>query len=214
MRYPVLALILVLVVSGCGSTTDDAPRLDDVAPDTQDAVVAPDPSATSTTSSATASERLEEIAAEVDAWAGSSTLDEARAHAEAAANLVVGTGGLGYGDRDGNDEITGEVQNGLLPGPDGAPAGIVLDTIGEADCVNRDVLGGEWDDPVARWSLLAEAIDGWAPDNNTFPSLPSHPMRIVGWATLTQSGTFEEAIEYAGHADLHVGVSRDALSRC
>ncbi len=66
----------------------------------------------------------------------------------------------------------------------------------------------------ARLEQIAEAIDEWAPDNNTFPSLPSHPMRIVGWATLAQSATFAEAIEYSGHADIHVDATRDALSRC
>jgi hypothetical protein len=80
--------------------------------------------------------------------------------------------------------------------------------------VRRDVLGGDWDDPAARWAMLSEAIAQWAPDHNTFPSLPSHPMRIVGWATLAQSATFDNAIEYAGHAKLHVDVSRDALDHC
>ncbi len=184
---------LLLLVSACGSNADGPGRA-------VDATVA--------------SARLEQIADEVDAWAGSSTLSEARAHAEAAANLVVGPGGLGYGDRDGNGQTGGAVKGGLLPGPDGSPAGVVLDTVGDDDCVRRDVLGGSWDDPRARWSLLAVAIDEWAPDNNTFPSLPSHPMRVVGWATLAQSATFAEAIEYSGHADLHVDVTRDALSRC
>jgi hypothetical protein len=192
----VLVLSLVLVAAACGSSSENGT----------------DPDGADTNTAAT--ERLERIATEVDAWAASSTLDEANAHAEAAANLVVGPGGLGYGDRDGDGEIEGDVPAGLLPGPGGAPAGVVLDTIGPAECVNKDVLGGDWDDPVARWALLAEAIDEWAPDNNTYPSLPSHPMRVVGWATLTQSGTFDEAIEYSGHAGLHVDVSRDALAEC
>jgi len=154
------------------------------------------------------------IAAEVDAWGTSSTLDEARDHAEAAANMVVGPGGLGYGDRDGNGSIAGEVGEGLLPGPAGEPVGLVLATTGTLECVNKDVLGGDWGDPAARWALLADAIDQWGPGNNTFPGLPAHPMRIVGWATLTQTGSFEEAIEYAGHADLHVDISRDAFNNC
>ena len=199
----VLVLSLVLVAAACGSSAENGPDPDGA-----------DTNTASAASAAEATERLEQITTEVDTWAASSTLDEARAHAEAAANLVVGPGGLGYGDRDGDGEIEGDVPAGLLPGPDGAPAGVVLDTIGPAECVNRDVLGGDWGDPVARWALLAQAIDEWAPDNNTYPSLPSHPMRIVGWATLTQSGTFEEAIEYSGHADLHVDVSRDALAEC
>lgn len=121
----------------------------------------------------------------------------------------------GYGDRDGNAKIAGAASQGLLPGRLGVPSGIVLDTISDASvCVRRDVLGGDWDDPAARWAMLSEAIAQWAPDHNTFPSLPSHPMRIVGWATLAQSATFDNAIEYAGHAKLHVDVSRDALDHC
>jgi hypothetical protein len=199
----VLVLSLILVAAACGSSTENGTD-----PDGADTSIA------AAADAAEATERLEQIATEVDAWAAASTIEEAEGHAEAAANLVVGPGGLGYGDRDGDGEIAGDVPEGLLPGPDGIPEGIVLDSIGAAECVNRDVLGGDWDDPVARWAVLAEAIDQWAPDNNTFPSLPSHPMRIVGWATLTQSGSFEEAIEYSGHADLHVDVTRDALARC
>ena len=78
----------------------------------------------------------------------------------------------------------------------------------------RDVLGGDWADPVARWELLADAIAEWSTVNNPFPTLPSHPMRVVGWATLTQTGTFDDAIEFSGHADLHVDVSRNALADC
>ncbi len=198
-----LVIPLVLLLASCGSGSENGPD--------------PDGAETSTAAAAgagEASERLEQIAAEVDAWAAAPTLDEAKAHAEAAANLVVGDGGLDFGDRDGDGEIAGDVPDGLLPGPDGVPAGIVLSTVGPAECVESDVLGGDWDDPVARWALLAEAIDRWTPENNTFPSLPSHPMRIVGWATLTQSGSFDEAIDYSGHADLHVDVTRDALARC
>lgn len=191
MRFLVPALLLL--VAACGSSVDGPDRA-------VDATVA--------------SARLEQIADEVDAWAHSPTLAEARSHAEAAANLIVGPGGLGYGDRDGNGAVAGAVARGLLPGPDGSPAGVVLDTVGNDDCVLRDVLGGSWDEPRARWSVLARAIDGWAPDNNTFPSLPSHAMRVVGWATLAQSATFTQAIEYSGHADLHVDVTRDALGRC
>ena len=202
MRVLVLSLVLVLAAA-CGSSAENGTEPGGADTNTAAAVDPTD-----------ASDRLERIADEVDAWAAAPDLDQATAHAEAAANLVVGPGGLGYGDRDGDGEIAGDVAEGLLPGPDGTPEGIVLDSIGPAECVKRDVLGGDWDDPVARWALLAEAIDQWASNNNTFPTLPSHPMRIVGWATLTQSGSFEEAIEYSGHADLHVDVTRDALADC
>ena len=209
-----VVLGMMLLLLGCGSDAEntagvevagrEAPAGDDTAgAGTHPAV-----------DGAAVGERLEQIASEVDAWARSSTLEQARAHAEAAANLIVGRDGFGYGDRDGNGEISGAVEEGLLPGLSGHPAGLVLDAMGNAECVNRDVLGGDWDDPVQRWAVLAEAIDAWTPVNNTFPSLPSHPMRVVGWAELTRSGTFEEAIEYAGHAHLHVSVTRAALSGC
>ena len=79
-------------------------------------------------------------------------------------------------------------------------------------CIERDVLGGEWVDPASRWAEMLAAIDAWQPGNNTMPTLASHPMRVVGWATFTlNSDALEEAHEYAGHADLHVNISRRAL---
>ncbi len=193
-----LAIASVLMVSACGSTSIESTTTSTVR----------------STRPGAAYERLDQIAAQVDAWAGSSDLGEARSHAEAAANLVVGSGGLGYGDRDGDGVVTGKAEEGLLPGLAGTPAGIILTTIGGVECVSEDVLGGEFHDAAERWRLLDEAINEWAPNNNTFPTLPSHPMRIVGWATLTQMGTFDQAIEFAGHAELHVNVTRDSLQRC
>jgi hypothetical protein len=59
---------------------------------------------------------------------------------------------------------------------------------------------------------MLTAIEEWRPDRNTMPSLPSHPMRIVGWATFTLASTsLDDAHEYAGHAQLHVNVSLAAL---
>ena len=82
-------------------------------------------------------------------------------------------------------------------------------------CVEADVLGGPWDDAPARWWTMVTAIDEWAPDGNTFPTLPSHPQRVVGWATLTL-GTedLDAAHEYAGHAMLHVDITRAAFTDC
>jgi hypothetical protein len=60
---------------------------------------------------------------------------------------------------------------------------------------------------------MLTAIDAWRPDNNTMPTLPSHPMRVVGWATFAlDSDSLDEAHEYAGHAKLHVDISVRALS--
>lgn len=206
MKY--CALVLILIVSACGSTSDDA-SAPSAAPTEESetespAVETPD----------TPGARLDQISAEVDAWAASTTLREARAHAEAAANMIVGEGGLDYGDRNGDGDVDGAVEVGFLPGPEGSPGGLVLDTYGDAECVTADVLGGSWEDPVERWTLLDDVIIAWAPDNNPFPSLPSHPMRIVGWASLSQDASLETAIEYAGHAALHVDISRDGLAAC
>ena len=59
---------------------------------------------------------------------------------------------------------------------------------------------------------MAIAIEEWSPTNNTMPSLASHPMRIVGWATFTMAtDSLDLAHEYAGHARLHVDISRKTL---
>jgi len=156
-------------------------------------------------------ERLDLIDDAISVWGSATTLEEARAAAETAANLVVGPGGPGYGDRNGDGEVGGEVSAGLLPGLDGSPPGLAT-PLAANGCVARDVLGGSWEDPAAEWKRMLTAIDQWRPDNNTMPTLPSHPMRIVGWATFTQAtDSLELAQEYAGHAKLHVDISRRAL---
>jgi hypothetical protein len=59
---------------------------------------------------------------------------------------------------------------------------------------------------------MLAAIDDWRGDNNTMPTLTSHPMRVVGWATFTlNSDSLDDAHEYAGHANLHVNLSERAL---
>ncbi|MDQ3247526.1 MAG: hypothetical protein M3Q52_11705, partial [Pseudomonadota bacterium] len=82
-------------------------------------------------------------------------------------------------------------------------------------CVKRDVLGGDWSDPAARWAALARAIARWTPANNTFPRLPSHPQRIVGWATLALGAdNLATARDYARHAQIHTDVSSRAVAGC
>ena len=186
-------LLTVLLLAACGSSTDQ-------------------PAATATPTDVQT--RLDEISGYVTDWQQAGDLAAATSAAEAAANLVVGPNGPGYGDRNGDGEISGAGDVGLLPGSDGTPTGLVLDAIGDVECVHQDVLGGTWDDPAARWGELAAAIADWAPGNNTFPSLAAHPMRLVGWATLTQTATLDEAHEYAGHAALHVSVAEQALANC
>jgi len=193
MRYIAPLLLAALLLAACSPAAEES-----------------DPIGTVTDAQA----RIDEISIQVTVWRNAEDLATATAAAEAAANLVVGPNGPGYGDRNGDDHIGGANDAGLLPGRDGTPSGLVLAGIGDASCVHRDVLGGSWDDPEAMWQELAGAIAAWTPGNNTMPSLASHPMRIVGWATLTQTATLEDAVEYGGHAAIHVNVSSQALSEC
>lgn len=157
--------------------------------------------------------RIDAISAAVEGWGDATTLAEAKADAEAALNLVVGPNGPGYGDSDGDGVIQGETERGLLPGLMGEEGLAQSEPINE--CVEADVLGGSWDDPAARWAAAQGVYDAWTPSNNTMPSLPSHPQRIVGWATLTlATGSLDEAHEFAGHAQIHVDVTRDAFDSC
>ena len=156
--------------------------------------------------------RLAAIASAIDRWGAAADLAEARRAAEAARNLVVGPAGPYYGDADGDGTIEGASPIGLLPGLSGEP-GIAVPADGT--CVERDVLGGSWSDPADRWGRLDEAIDAWSPVNNPFPTLPSHPQRIVGWATLAlETPEIADAHEYAGHAHLHVDIASAAASGC
>lgn len=155
--------------------------------------------------------RVEELSESVQAWADSETIEDAHVWAEAAVNLVVGPNGPGYGDGNSDGSIAGGSDAGLLPGLDGTPAGLAS-SLGSNPCIARDVLGGDWSDPEQRWATMSAAIDAWAPDNNTMPGLPSHPMRIVGWGTFTlETDELDLAHEYASHAGLHVDVTERAL---
>jgi hypothetical protein len=208
-RLVVLQLVLALAAVACGS--DGGSGAGDAVSTT-----AVSTTAVSTTAIPTAAvqARLDEIAGHVTSWQHAETIEEATAEAEAAANLVVGPGGPGYGDRNGDGTIDGATDQGLLPSLDGSSSGIVLDSLGDAECVRRDVLGGSWDDPQQRWAELDTVLASWTPSNNTMPQLAAHPMRIVGWVTLTQTATLDQAQEYGGHAQLHVDVSERALGGC
>lgn len=191
-----------LLLVGCGGSDDDSTdstSAENTAGDGGDAV-------------ALMQERLDEIADHVSVWPSSDDPAEVMAAAEAAANLVVGPNGPDYGDRDGDGEIAGATEAGLLPGIDGSPDG-VASPLAVQSCVARDVLAGTVDDPAAAWAEMESAIAAWTPSDNTMPTLASHPMRIVGWATFAlSSGDFDEAHEFAGHAQLHVDVSQRALA--
>jgi hypothetical protein len=157
------------------------------------------------------SERIDAVDDAVTAWRSAASIEAAHAAAETAANLIVGSGGPGYGDRDGDGTIGGDASVGLLPGLDSASVGLAT-PLGANDCIVRDVLGGAWSDHGAEWGAMLAAIDAWRPDKNTMPTLASHPMRIVGWATFTVgSDSLDDAHEFAGHAKLHVNITRRAL---
>lgn len=193
-----VALVAVVGISGCAGRPPSAPSRTG------------DPLATSR---ALINDRLDALDEAVAEWKGAGTLDEATVGAEAARNLVVGPNGPGYGDANGDGVVSGESTIGLLPGLDGE-AGLVA-TNPQRDCVGADVLGGSWDDPAARWQLAVTAAEEWTPANNPFPTLPSHPQRVYGWATLALAAAdLDTAVEFAGHARLHVDVTRRALSTC
>lgn len=192
------ALLLAALLAGCAASA--APSATDATP--------------SETGGAAAMlvERLDAIGEAIAGWRSADDLAGARRAAEAARNLVVGPAGPFYGDGDGDGSIDGTNTVGLLPGLEGE-AGLATPDLGA--CIVRDVLGGDWSDAAERWTILERAIAEWSPSNNTFPGLPSHPQRIVGWATLTlQAGDLASATEYGGHAQLHFDVSRRALEAC
>lgn len=156
--------------------------------------------------------RLARLDKAVTRWQEAPSLSVAYEAAEEARNLVVGEAAPLYGDANRDGKISGANSVGVLPSLEGE-AGLAQP--GRNACIDADVLGGSWSDPATRWSQLQAAIRSWRPQANTFPSLASHPQRVVGWASLTlNSSSLAEAHEYAGHARLHVNVSTQALHDC
>lgn len=208
MRAPKAAMWLAaaaVVLAACGGSSTE---------ESVDTSVG-DPVATTTTAVdadvAAFAERMSTIDDAVAVWRTAPTLAAAQEAAETAANLIVGPNGPGYGDLDGDGVVSGATDAGVLPGLEGTPLGLASPLAGNA-CIDADVLGGSWDDPQARWGEMLDAIDAWRPGNNTMPTLASHPMRVVGWATFTlDTDSLDEAHEYAGHAKLHVDISVRAL---
>jgi len=188
-----IALGLVPATAGCGGETAGDPA----------AGVAATPAA-----QRTAVNRADAVVAATRRWAAATTLARAQVGAERARNLITGPRAPGAGDGDGDGEAT-RVATGLLPGEDGSPG---LASPLATGCVERDVLGGSWADPVARWRELTQRIERWRPDDNTFVQLPSHAQRVVGWASLAlRTDELMAASEYAGHAAGHARIVRDAL---
>jgi len=210
MLRPVIWVVGPMVIfAACGGTsaTDGA---DQTVPESVSEKV-PGPTSRDGASVMALSERIGIIDEAVGAWRNATSIETAQMAAEEAANLIVGPNGPGYGDRNGDGVISGETTVGVLPGLDGTPAGLAI-PLATNECITRDVLGGTWDDPETKWGAMLTAIDDWRPNNNTMPSLASHPMRTVGWATFTlRSDSLDEAHVYAGHAKLHVDIALRAL---
>ncbi len=190
-------VVLLAALAGCAAGGSDTSAVPSTAPLAGDNVLAT---------------RLAAIDAAVNEWQSAPDVATARTAAEEARNLVVGPAGPFYGDGDGDGMIEGVSAIGLLPGLGGEPG---LATPAAGACVVRDLLGGSWADPADRWATLETAIDEWSSLNNTFPTLPSHPQRLVGWATLAlASADLPTVHEYGGHAHLHIAVSIQATTAC
>ncbi len=182
--------VTALTVAACGSGADSG-----AAPAVVDA----------------AASRVAQIQHHLDQWADASDLDEAQAAAEAVSNLITGPGVSLYGDANGDGSVGGEVIDGLLPGETGE-ASLALPLRG---CAGADLLGGSWVDPGSRWGELEGMIAAWSPVNNPFPQLASHAQRTVGWAQLTlASSELGVALEFSGHAQLHVDAIAAAVADC
>ncbi|WP_062213790.1 hypothetical protein [Demequina oxidasica] len=193
------ALSLVGLLSGCG-------------PSNVDPVASPASNSPGVINQA-AIERIDDIETAVTRWREAESIADAHGAAETALNLVVGADGPNYGDADGDGKISGDVVEGLLPGLAGEVG--LAQTPPVNPCVEADVLGGSWEDPQGRWAQALAAVDTWTPSKNTMPALASHPQRVFGWASLAlASDDLNEAHEYAGHAQIHVEVSRNAFEDC
>lgn len=156
--------------------------------------------------------RVQQIQTAIDQWQEARDIGLAKQAAETARNLVVGRAGPHYGDGDGDGKVSGATALGLLPGLAGEEG---IARAGMNKCIDRDVRGGDWSDPIARWALLDQAISSWSKTNNPFPTLPSHAQRIVGWATLTlRTDSLEEAKVLGGHAKIHGNRITGALDAC
>ncbi len=184
-------LAAALLLAGCGSADDGA--------------------APANGAVAAAETRVQEIQHALDSWRGADSAPVAHRAAETVSNLITGPGVDLYGDADGDGTVDGPVTQGLLPGRAGeASLGAPL-----SGCAGPDLLGGSWADPTTRWRELTDRIATWTPQSNRFPQLPSHALRVVGWARLTLGSTsVTDAHEYAGHAQLHVDAVRTAIAAC
>lgn len=209
-------LFALVSLAACSSERPAGEMISDAtSPDAQRSSVVTAPSADASDIPASRSAllmRVNAIDAAIADWRGARTMAAAKAGAEKARNLITGPNGPGYGDLDRDGEIAGKVDVGLLPGLAGQ-SGLASDH--PNPCMQKDVLGGDFSDAAARWATMDRATSDWRATNNTFPALPSHPQRIVGWATLALTrANLAQAREYAGHAQLHADKTRLAVAGC
>jgi len=203
---PALPVIIALAIGGCGTNESKAEAGHSATVGQTDSV------GTAKGRPAELGLRLAAIDDAIDRWRRSANLADAKSAAEEARNLVVGSAGPYYGDANRDNVIQGASESGLLPGLRGEDS---LAQPGDGDCVVRDILGGKWNQPSRRWAVFDAALKSWTPSRNTFPALPSHPQRIVGWASLALStSSLDAAKEYAGHAQLHIDVTTNAFTQC
>lgn len=199
-------LLVPLALVSCGSQEHNTPNPRAIG------LVQTAPAQPLQPSAETLKARLKALDRAVGRWQGASRLHVAHEAAEEARNLIVGPSGPYYGDANGDGKVAGAITVGILPGLKG---GSSLARPDDNACVIADVRGGSWREPAKRWSELQSAISRWTPARNTFPSLPSHVQRVVGWATLTlKSDNLAEARAHAKHARLHVDIALLALDSC
>lgn len=207
--------LVVTALAACGSPQPTTQSRIEVQQTDTAAVIRPAASAASAQQNApqqSLGTRLAAVDQAVDRWGSAPSLAGAKDAAEEARNLIVGASGPFYGDANGDGRIAGAAEVGVLPGLNGQTG---LAGRSDIHCVIAGVLGGSWREPAKRWSQLENAIARWRPARNTFPSLPSHAQRVVGWASLTlKTNSLADAHEYASHARLHVDISLRALTSC
>lgn len=168
---------------------------------------------------------------ELHAVGDSTDLVEAKRHAEAVVNILVGLRGRWYGDADGDGKITDPSdRQGILPGEGimGPARGLnVRRPLGwgqivylKGDDHTRQLIQGtimgnmeRWiNQPEGRYDDIERAIAGTDLNHSMTSKLDGHAMRVVAWARLilTQAGSLNDAKTYASYGIADIGASLDA----
>lgn len=155
---------------------------------------------------------------EMNAAASSASLEQARAHAEIAVNVLVGYWGVGYGDGDGDGKIDdASSRYGVLPAgrvQEAAPgtgaaytqlgwAILVDETLGSSASQPIQSLLGDtqaWkNDPVGSYNQIQAAIEATDPSHPEASKLGGQVPKAVAWGRLVliKAQTLEDAKAYA-----------------